>query len=317
MGFGDFATICSDTPLPLCSVIKSSKHLMLSNATRVNDFDPQNLNVGILPRCYARSIDIANTVIFQIGNAFVNIGALVVLLIIIYSIRLKYTAIGRSEYGYFFQLCLILIVFTLVVDCGVSPPGSGSYPYFVAIQLGVAGACCWTLSAIGFLGFKLWEDGTTKSMLLIRGCSIVGFILNFLVSVFTFRDWIKNGAISSTNTTGLFTVTYLINAIAIFVYVLSQLIVSIFIIRNLWATGSIFLGIFFFVAGQILTYAVSYKICEGVKHYLDGLFFGSLCNLFTLMMVYKTWDMTTDDDLEFSVSVNSDGDVTYSHDLKI
>lgn len=31
------------------------------------------------------------------------------------------------------------------------------------------------------------------------------------------------------------------------------------------------------------------------------------------MMVYKTWDMTTDDDLEFGVSVSKDGDVVYDN----
>ena len=72
------------------------------------------------------------------------------------------------------------------------------------------------------------------------------------------------------------------------------------------------LGVFFFVVGQVLTYGFSSQICEGTKHYIDGLFFGILCNIFTLMMVYKTWDMTTDDDLEFSVSVSKEGDIVYS-----
>lgn len=76
MGISNFASICSRTPLPLCSVIKSTTHLVLSNSTKIHDFDPQHLNIGILPKCYARSIDIANTTIFGIGNAFINIAAL-------------------------------------------------------------------------------------------------------------------------------------------------------------------------------------------------------------------------------------------------
>ena len=129
----DFETICSRTPLPLCAVIQSGRHFILSNSTTIHDFNPQHLHTGILPRCYARSIDVANTMIFNVGNAFVNIGALGVLLMILYNIRQKFTAIGRAEYLHFFQLALLMIIFTLIVNTGASPPGSGSYPYFLSL----------------------------------------------------------------------------------------------------------------------------------------------------------------------------------------
>ncbi|EDO16390.1 hypothetical protein Kpol_1051p40 [Vanderwaltozyma polyspora DSM 70294] len=312
MTIKDFAAVCSKTPLPLCSVVKSTKHLVLSNSTVIDNFNPQNFRVGILPRCYARPIELANTMIFGIGNAFINIGALGVILIIIYNIRQKYTAIGRSEYLYFFQLILLYIILTLVVNCGVSPPGSDSYPYLVAIHLGVAGSCCWTLLINGFLSFNLWEDGTVKSMVIVRGFSAIGFIMSFLSSILTFKSWIQDDKIASMNTTAIFVIVYVINGIALLIYTICQLLVSLLVVRNLWVTGSVFLGLFFFIVGQVLVYGFSVQICEGVKHYLDGLFFGSLCNVFTLMMVYKTWDMTTDDDLEFSVSVNKDGNVAYN-----
>lgn len=312
MGINNFAELCSKTPLPLCSVVKSTRHLLLSNNTVIDNFKPQHLQVGILPTCYARPIELANTMIFGIGNALINIGALGVILIILYNVRQKYTAIGRSEYIYFYQLTLIYIILTLVVDCGVSPPGSSSYPYFVAIQIGLAGACCWTLLINGFLGFNIWEDGTLKSMTILRGVSFIGFTANFLASILTFKSWIEDRYIPSINTTGLFVIVYILNAINLFIFVLCQLTVSIYIVRNLWVTGSIALGMFFFITGQVLVYAFSVQICEGVKHYLDGLFFGSLCNIFALMMVYKTWDMTTDDDLEFSVCINKEGQVVYN-----
>lgn len=38
-----------------------------------------------------------------------------------------------------------------------------------------------------------------------------------------------------------------------------------------------------------------------MKHYIDGLFFGVICNLLAVMMVYKFWDDITKEDLEFSV----------------
>jgi hypothetical protein len=38
-----------------------------------------------------------------------------------------------------------------------------------------------------------------------------------------------------------------------------------------------------------------------MKHYLDGLFFGTTFNLLAVMMVYKYWDSITKEDLEFSI----------------
>ena len=72
MGISNFADICSKTPLPLCSVVKSTTHIILSNSTKINDFNLEYLDAGILPRCYARSIELSNTMIFGVGNAFIN-----------------------------------------------------------------------------------------------------------------------------------------------------------------------------------------------------------------------------------------------------
>lgn len=307
LSIGDFRSICSKTPLPLCFVVKSAPPEPHA-PTGSSHYDRTHMNIGVVPRCYSRTVEIANTAIFQIGNAFVNIIALCVILIISYNVRSKYTAIGRSEYGYFYQLCFLLICMTLVVDCGVSPPGTSAYPYLVAIQIGFVGACTWALSVMGFLGFRLWEDGTQKSMLIVRGVSLVGFTVEFIISIITFQNWMLYHRDMSTNTTILFAVIYGGNGIALLLYIVCQLVVSIFMLGNLWMTGSMILCAIFMCTGQILMYTISTKICEEVKHYFDGLFIGSICNIFALMMMYKTWDISTDDDLEFSVSVNAKGD---------
>ncbi|AMD19397.1 HBR496Wp [Eremothecium sinecaudum] len=316
LSIGNFGGICSKTPLPLCFVVNSAparKNLSIESS----HYERTHVNIGVVPKCYSRTVDIANTAIFQIGNAFVNILALFVILIISYNIRFKYTAIGRSEYGHFFQLCFLLICMTLVVDCGVSPPGSDAYPYLVAIQIGLVGACTWALSVMAFLGFRLWEDGTLKSMLIMRGVSLAGFTMGFVVSIVTFWSWMQNHQDMATNTTALFVVIYGLNGLSLVLYIVCQLVVSIFMLGNLWMAGSIVLGTIFMCTGQVLMYTISTEICEGVKHYLDGLFIGSLFNVFTLMMLYKSWDISTDDDLEFSVSVSSDGDVMYNADINI
>ena len=298
MTFGSFEGICKKTPLPLCSVVGSED---------ANKY----FGRGIVPDCYARSVELANTMIFQIGTAFVHIGSLAVILMIIYNVRSKYTAIGRSEMLSFFYLAIGFIISSLVVDCGVSAPYSSSYPYFVALQLALAGASCMCLLYNGLLYFQYWEDGSRVSMWVVRILSTCWFIVNFFVAAATFNNW---GSLNNKDTTALFVVSYIMNAILLALYVLSQAILSIFALRLLWSFGALCLGVFFFVAGQVLTYAVSYIICTRVNHYIDGLFFGSLCNIFTLMMIYKYWDMITTDDLEFSVATGEHGINTFGGD---
>jgi hypothetical protein len=69
--------------------------------------------------------------------------------------------------------------------------------------------------------------------------------------------------------------------------------------------GDILFGFAFFVIGQVFQYVLSVDICEAAKHYVDGMFFGTICTLLSVMMVYKYWDSITKEDLEFSVGSKS------------
>lgn len=193
---------------------------------------------------------------------------------------------------------MLLSFISLCVDAGVVPPSSGPYPYFVAVQSGLASALVTCLLINGFVGFQLYEDGTPLSLWMLRVCSAVAFVISFLVSLATFKDW---AGLGPTNPIGLFIVLYLLNAIQLFVYIVLQILLVTRTLQDRWPLGDITFGVFFFVVGQVILYAFSAKICSSTSHYLDGLFFATTCNLLGVMMVYKYWDSITREDLEFSV----------------
>lgn len=303
--FGSFESVCHKVAFPLCSVLWQGTP---DNAKAVG--------VGILPVCYARAAILSNTMIFQIGNAFVHFIALFTALAIIFMVRSKYTAVGRTEMLFLFYVYTALVVALLVVDCGVAPPRTVVYLYFAAVQLGLAAAFCWTMMAVGLVGFQLWEDGTRRLLWAVRLSAAAVFAMNFVIAALTFNSWLGPGlAVLTTNTTGLYVVTYVLNAVFLFVYVALQCVLCVFRLNQLWALGAVALGVFFFVAGQVLVYVFNRQICQGLGHYIDGLFFGSLCNLFATMMVYKFWDIITDEDLEFAVSTMDTGAVPEFHPL--
>lgn len=82
-----------------------------------------------------------------------------------------------------------------------------------------------------------------------------------------------------------------------------QVILVVNTLQDRWPLGDIAFGVFFLIVGQVLLYAFSVTICNAIQHYLDGLFFASICNLLAVMMVYKYWDSITKEDLEFSVGI--------------
>ena len=80
-GFGDFTDICAIAPVPLCGAI--------GPITSVSSA------VGIEPDCYARNIELANTMIFSAAASAMHIVALVMTVIMILHVRGKFTAVGE------------------------------------------------------------------------------------------------------------------------------------------------------------------------------------------------------------------------------
>lgn len=127
----------------------------------------------------------------------------------------------------------------------------------------------------------------------------------------------------------LFSAVYFLNGLMLLIYVVMQIILVINTLDDRWPlgkrllgetrvdglsmansrytlpttddTGDILFGLAFFILGQIFEMFLSNPICEAAKHYVDGLFFGTICSLLGVMMVYKYWDSITKEDLEFSV----------------
>jgi len=83
MGFGDFTEICQKTSIPLCALVGPPNPL--SGAT------------GIQPNCYSRTVEVANTIIFQGATDFMHIIALIMTVIMILHVRSKFTAVGKRQ----------------------------------------------------------------------------------------------------------------------------------------------------------------------------------------------------------------------------
>ncbi|CAI8501358.1 unnamed protein product [Hanseniaspora opuntiae] len=225
---------------------------------------------------------------------------------LLFSIKNKYTAVGRSELCFLFYNLLIFITLSIVVDNGFIGQSSSNYPLFVSIQMASISVCCATLALTGLVNLKLWEDNTWLSKSIFKISAVIIGTLSF---VYHYETLAKSRlSFLQYKTTTILLTDYGINAAFIIIYVVCQCLTSVFIVKNYWMIGAQLLGLMFFMSGQIISHIFSIKICQESNHYLDGMFVMSLSNLLSIMMVYKSWAICTTEDLEFGVNMlSSDG----------
>jgi hypothetical protein len=132
----------------------------------------------------------------------------------------------------------------------------------------------------------------------LRLSSLFLFCAGFFFSIATFKGF---AGFSYAKPLALWIIYFIWPAVCVVIYVVSQLILVIRTLDDRWPIGDILFGTAFFAVAQVVLFAFSVTICDAVKHYIDGLFFFTLCMLLSVMMVYKYWDSITKEDLEFSV----------------
>ncbi|KAG0250914.1 Chitin synthase, class 7 [Mortierella polycephala] len=276
--FGSFNHICSKVSLTLCPLIGTAD--------------------GVEPICYSRNVKMFNALIFQPSTLIIHIIALIMTAIMLYHIRSKYTAVGRKEIIMFFYLYILVTILDFLLVSGIIPTSSDVYRHFTGVHLGLISATFWCLLLNGFVGFQFAEDGTPLSLWSIRISSAVVFAAVTFVSIATFT---KMSPFDPENPVALWIIFFIFNGAALLIYVILQIVLVVNTLDDRWPLGDIVFGIMFFAAGQVILYVFSVDICDFTKHYIDGLFFGTICTLLSVMMVYKYWDSITKEDLEFSV----------------
>lgn len=276
--FGSFNAICERAALIICPLVGTDQ--------------------GIEPTCYSRNVDIGGTLLFQPSTCFVHIVAIIMTIIMILHIRSKYTAVGRKEIVMFFWMYLVIELLAMFLDSGIIPASSVVYPWFAAIYTGLVAATYTCILINGFVGFQFAEDGTPLSLWLLRISCLVVWGLSFFIAIATFK---QIAGFKYDKPIGLWVIYILWPLICTFIYIVSQLILVFRTLEDRWPIGDIIFGAAFWAIAQVLLFAFSVTICDAIKHYIDGLFFFTLCILLSVMMVYKYWDSITREDLEFSV----------------
>ncbi|KAK9722086.1 Chitin synthase, class 7 [Basidiobolus ranarum] len=286
--FGSFDQFCGTLAYTLCPLV-----------------GPQAYRT--IPECASRNLDLGGFLVFQPGALAAYIIAILVTVVMIYNIRVKYTAVGRQEMLCFFYLYTLTVILELLLIGGFIPISSEVYSWFTAAHIGLISASIWCLLLNGFVGFQFAEDGTPLSLWSIRISSLLIWGATFFVSIATFRNMFGNsGVLSSGSPLILWIIYFIFNGAALLIYFILQIILVVNTLTDRWPLGDILMAGFSFVVGQVILLVFTTDVCTLISHYLDGLFFTVLCTLFAVMMIYKYWDSITKDDLEYTVDYKPD-----------
>lgn len=136
----------------------------------------------------------------------------------------------------------------------------------------------------------------------MRGTCLIVFGISFALSLGTFQDM---AGLNHESPFGLFTLYYIVALAMIIIYIIMQIVLVVNTLDDRWPLGDIFFGTIFFLTGKVFDFIIPVQICVMAEHYIDGTFFGTVCSLLSVMMVYKYWDSITREDLEFSVGGKS------------
>jgi hypothetical protein len=107
---------------------------------------------------------------------------------------------------------------------------------------------------------------------------------------------------------------YIFSLVCVIFFIIMQIILIVNTFEDLWPLSKILyfyikvdliLGLMIFALGQVVQYVLADSVCSITKHYVDGLFFSTICSLISVMIIYKYWNSITRDDLEFSIGGKS------------
>jgi len=141
----------------------------------------------------------------------------------------------------------------------------------------------------------------TCAFKLLRISCLFVFGISFFVAIATFKGF---AGFDFKHPLGLWVIYILWPVICTSIYIVSQLILVFRTLADRWPIGDIIFGTAFFTIAQVLLFAFSVTICNAIKHYIDGLFFFTLCMLLSVMMVYKYWDSITVSDITSSCVIS-------------
>ncbi|KAK4038707.1 chitin synthase III catalytic subunit [Parachaetomium inaequale] len=272
--FGNFDEFCRDTTLPVC-------------------------NSGPWGGCQLKGISLSdNRHLGNLGSIILCGVAIAVSILLLLRSERKRAAVGRREMQAF------LIGYTLISICeifsvGDFPLNSSVRLAFSAVHIGAIAATTWILFLNGIVGYQLMDDGTSLSIGLLLGSSLlfligVGYIA--LDTGFSFTGYWNSSYDLPNRGIALYVLYLLLPLLWIVLYLVLETVLVLRVLGETRPMMFLVAAAVTFAVGQVFNFVVSPHICNGTSGAIDGALFQTLFTLVSVVLIWLFWSSITEDD---------------------
>ncbi|KAI9504687.1 hypothetical protein GGI25_000663 [Coemansia spiralis] len=277
MRYGDFASLCERSPLPVCRVFGDA----------------------VLPSCHLKTYSAGSSARFvNIPDFVISIIAFLAMLYLAFRAHRKLAAVGRREITLLLFFYSVTLILNLVGSDFIFDTGKAN-KWLGVVNTALEVTFFWILLLFGGVGFQYIADGSFGSILMFVGTGTVIFIAMGYIAAdtaFGISSGLKPKASDPFYSPGLFTIYLVFPLIAIVGFMIMQ---SIIVIRFLavrrpllWLACSFIC----FAVAQVLMFAASKRMCNGTNGRIDGAFFATLLDSAAVFCIYGFWSAITVDD---------------------
>ncbi|KAJ1835778.1 hypothetical protein LPJ63_000842 [Coemansia sp. RSA 2711] len=276
MRYGDFASLCERSALPVCRLFGDA----------------------VLPSCHLNVYDAGSAVFVNLPDFVMSILAFFFVGYLAFRAHRKIDAVGRREMTLLLSFFCVLLVFNLVGADFIYSSGQANR-WLGAVNTALVVSFFWMLFTFGAVGFQIMADGSLKSMLSIIGSTAIIFIgMGYIAAdtAFGISNGLKPKPSSPLQSPGVFTIYLVIPLVAIVLFAILQTTIVVKFLSARLPLVWLMCSFICFAAGQGIMFGASKKMCQGTNHRIDGAFFATLLDTAAVSCIYGFWSAITVDD---------------------
>ncbi|EKM56276.1 uncharacterized protein PHACADRAFT_253316 [Phanerochaete carnosa HHB-10118-sp] len=303
VSFGDFSSLCRDTPsYPWCNLFYHQLQHHSSSVLQGLSANPKTAPVGVNPEC---GIALAGT-----NGSVANIANIIACGLSIFLVAYlawitgrRKAAVGRTEFRIFLGCYLLTLLLQILTTGAFLEQGSDALTVLTAIHAGAVAATFWTLLGTAIVSTQVVEDGTLSSLI-----PFSFFILAFVVATtyialdvaFSFTSVFgPSNPPDALHSVPLFVLTTIWPGAAALLYFALMLYIVLGMLNEIRPIWYYVLAAVLFILSQLDYFLLNKVICKGVTPAkIDGSFVATVLETAAVGVLHLAWRSITEESWE-------------------
>jgi hypothetical protein len=297
--FGDFKSLCSDTPsYPWCNLFYRQLLRQAPLTFTGASADRKSAPVGINPDCGIPNAGFDGS-LANLANILACVLSMFMVVVLIFFTNRRKAAVGRVELRLFLVLYLVTLPLQLITTGSFLTQGSTPLVVLTALHAGAVAALFWSLLANGLVATQVVEDGTPSSLVPFSFFIVAFFAATTYVSLdvaFGFTNALApTQPFSSLHSIPLFVLTSIWPGVAALLYLAIMTYIVLSVLNEVRPMWYYLMSGILFVLSQLAYFLLSKVICHGSSQKVDGSFIATVLESAAVGVLYLAWRSITEE----------------------